>query len=694
MTQYFVDKAPATQLTQPVTTNPLPGTIETWYVATPAGYPEVPFEFGIDLTTQPEWLLCTNISNVTPTSSEWTVQRGFDNSSTSTHSISAGQIVAITSAITPTQGNAHLAAFTNLVQDPTFAAAQNGTGTWTLVGGTYGTANGDLSVSGNSWFYYGTGSPASFPYPKSRAIPVVAGVTYEISCYIDATNVTVGAPIFAIADTGVTTTYVQLSQPAGQVGTLSATWTCPTGVADVVVILDVDNATVNAGATVSWSSPTIVRAVAIDSLGNPMHPQYFDAANSRHGTLNQPDGSLTHEIEGSPLVTQFSIATKNYLAVPASHWGDVAYAGNSVNPANSLHVHGRESIEELQSGLWPPGTLALYGVQGTPPGWMECKGYDVRVDLAPQLYDQYGYAFGSAIDWYPGTPVFPSYVGYDTQTITDPYNQAEITVNAPYTYMLDPRNVVLYLPEGSNTYLKLPNIGQLPSVPAGAKWIVKVDYGYTWAPRPPAPPAQTLYVAPYAVDSSYPQAVAQDNGGNSPDILVKTPITVERSASTGFKWAYDAIMGIPVIIGADYISPGTFITGPFLVPVLPQGAPIPNGMTLLPSTTPAPGNTETIVISEKTVQLKSIRMTVTNGFGFILTSDNWLNLAGAPFLNASDPTVDGYYITGEVNAQQRNGLILIVVSNVNTNSWNANGSVGPAVPMTSDNLAVFYPVYT
>lgn len=547
MSQNFVNNAPTTALTVAITTAPASGTVETWSVGSPSGFPTAPFEFGIDLASTPEICLCTAITVTTSTSSQWVVQRGFDGATPITHSIAANQIVFITSAITPREGNAHI--------------------------------------------------------------------------------------------------------------------------------------------TENYTASTL-------STPDPKHPQYFDTAGTRHNllTLMTPmGGGPSHPIGGQ----NAAIDTNNVITPPLSHWGNTPYIGQGPNPANVAHVHGREAMAELAGGIWPAGTQALWPIGAPlPPYWLACQGLDVRIDLAPQLYAQIGFTYGTAIDWYPPAPEFPSYVGYDLQTLVDPFNQAQLEVEAPYSYMQDPRQVGLYLPPGSHLYLKTPNINQMPSIP-GMQWIIKVDYGYQWTPRPTPPPAQDIYCGPYAIDSSYPQAYALDNGGSSRVIQVKTPTSGSGQWKTPFQWGYDAVMGIPVILGSGYIGPGNYIVGPFLVPVYPNASPLPSGVTLLSSGIPAAISPTTSIVEEQTVQLKSVRIPVINGFGYLLVPDSWANLAGAPFLNASDPGVDGYYTAGDVQAQQRNNQILLTITNLNKVTLSSGGTP-TSTPITdaAPGAAVFYPVYT
>jgi LysM repeat protein len=324
--------------------------------------------------------------------------------------------------------------------------------------------------------------------------------------------------------------------------------------------------------------PFVISATTI----NTDHSQYMQVNGIGHDT------TANHLAGSGP---SFSINTNNVESIPPSHWGDVAAAGGftssddpnydlSGNPANSMHVHGRESIAELVQGIWPAGTMVLWGGGAIPPGWLATTGLDVRSDLAPQLFQQIGFGAGTAIDWYPPAPVFPVYIGEHSDTLVDPLIHATVTADIPYVYMWDPRLAVMYLPPDSNVYFKTPNLGTttLPGLPSTVQWIIKVDYGYTWTPRPKPPASSPLYVTPYSVDTTYPYGVAVAGGSK---VGSSTKYTV-GTWPTGYTWGYDAVMGIPAVMGSAYIGPGNLVTGPILIPVYPYGAPLPSGTMLFP----------------------------------------------------------------------------------------------------------------
>ena len=132
---------------------------------------------------------------------------------------------------------------------------------WSM-GAPIGTANGDWNVlnpgqAGASWAYIGTGSAAGWQWPSSQIIEVTPGTTYTLSGYINATAVTSGAPIFGLYNPAFSIGYLNLGMSPGTAGTVSGTWTAPAGVYQVKLIEDTSNATVNAGAELAWSQPSL-----------------------------------------------------------------------------------------------------------------------------------------------------------------------------------------------------------------------------------------------------------------------------------------------------------------------------------------------------------------------------------------------------------------------------------------------------
>ena len=339
------------------------------------------------------------------------------------------------------------------------------------------------------------------------------------------------------------------------------------------------------------ASATYVHSVISDQIEPVVSAVVFAEANDHltqdgtHPQYMSADG-IGHD---SPTYHSVGIGSEGFFSVQAgplvgssSHWGDQISTGQSLYPAAANHVHNRESLTEMIQGVWPVGVRALWSGITAPPGWVFCDGSDVRTDLAPQLFAQIGYTTGTAIDWYPPPPLLPSTVQTQNQTITDSYTNSTVVVSVPYVEMFDPRKMVMVLPEGSYTYFKVPNLITDPQIASGLRWIIKIDYGYQPYVRPSPPAARPLYVAPYAVDSAYPQASAV----KASTTQVQSTLPVKPGTfKTGFSWTYDKLMGIPVITGTDFVSPGVQISGPILIPVYPFGSVLPSDAMVLPDQT-------------------------------------------------------------------------------------------------------------
>lgn len=526
----WTDNAPPVELTAPVG-----ATDTTFYVSTSGGYPQAPFEFAIDLGSVPELVLCTAVVSNT----QWTVTRGWDNSTAQAHTPKDGQIILITSEEFWAEANAHI---TVDPPDHTQYMKANGTGHDSPAQHVVGSGNYvAINTSGNDRIFGSTGA-----------------------------------------------------QQASYV------------------------------------------------LRNRFSQLYLDQAF---------DPSVP----------------------PPSHFEDYSFDGISTYPANGLHVHGRETPDEISEGhLWPPGTLALWAGIGEPPGWLPCDGRDVRTDLAPLCFAQWGYTCGSAIAWYPPPPILPTSIAYSQGNYTDPNSQAQLTIDVPYSYMQDPRYIAMQLPMGEPTYFKLPNL----TAPKGLTWIIKMDYGYVWEPRPSPPPPLRMYCSPFRVDqvipavwfNDYAQQLPGQYQPGSTGPVIQEVVEVSEAPHppgtwwTGFTWGFDAVSGIPIISGIDYIGPEQMISGPIAVPVFPFGQPMPSGFTLLQPPQPAYQVGPPIIVSEELVQLYSIRVNVNNGYGWALTDVPWTSLASGPWMNASYPPTDGNYLNGIAQVQQRNNLIAVTVS--------------------------------
>lgn len=139
--------------------------------------------------------------------------------------------------------------------------AGNGGAAWVFVNNT----TGSLVIKGgtnynNAYWVSGTGGFSGFQAIQSQLIPVVPGQTYTVSAAINAHNVTnsgapPGGPAIAVIDPYASTIYVQAAQGIGQQGTVSATWTAPSGVYWVRVMFRTGNCAITNGQFVTFDSP-------------------------------------------------------------------------------------------------------------------------------------------------------------------------------------------------------------------------------------------------------------------------------------------------------------------------------------------------------------------------------------------------------------------------------------------------------
>lgn len=135
------------------------------------------------------------------------------------------------------------------------------TSTYWVSRGSQGTAyvaNGVGADGGNAWVYPGTGAVQANCWVPSATIEVVPGQTYTLSGYIDATNCISGTgPEWAIYNTAINSLYANATQALGQKGRVSTTWTCPSGVTQVVVLFDTQSTAVTSGTNIVWSNPQL-----------------------------------------------------------------------------------------------------------------------------------------------------------------------------------------------------------------------------------------------------------------------------------------------------------------------------------------------------------------------------------------------------------------------------------------------------
>jgi len=202
--------------------------------------------------------------------------------------------------IAPSAPTGVMASPPNLIADPTLATAPS---SWPQsYQATIGTANGDFNITGAgtppaAFDYYGNGNTGSYGYVGSQTITVVPGQSYNYSATINATAATANDPGFFIYTTGYTWEG-GLYQSPGTSGTLTGTWTAPSGVTQIFVMAALDGTTVTPGATISWSdfsfsaaSAQTVSWTAGNSGGSPV-TQYVVTANYVSGGVS-PTSSIT-----------------------------------------------------------------------------------------------------------------------------------------------------------------------------------------------------------------------------------------------------------------------------------------------------------------------------------------------------------------------------------------------------------------
>jgi hypothetical protein len=112
-------------------------------------------------------------------------------------------------------------------------------------------------VRGSAWKHVGTGAASGFHFANSQVINVTAGAVYELSGYIDATQVTAGSPTWNLFDPTITTNYGGIGIAAGGKGRVSVTITIPGGVTQVLVLCDTSNCTIVNAANLLFSNPQL-----------------------------------------------------------------------------------------------------------------------------------------------------------------------------------------------------------------------------------------------------------------------------------------------------------------------------------------------------------------------------------------------------------------------------------------------------
>jgi hypothetical protein len=83
---------------------------------------------------------------------------------------------------------------------------------------------------------------------------------------------------------------------------------------------------------------------------------------------------------------------------------------------------------------------------------------------------------------------------------------------------------------------------------------------------------------------------------------------------------------------------------------------------------------------------------VVGGYGYVHTDIPWSKLASAPWVSASYPPVDGFYLVGIAQVQQRDNQIAITVSKCfQIQPYEDNGvPQGVETPVTASILVYFF----
>jgi Putative phage tail protein len=144
---------------------------------------------------------------------------------------------------------------------------------------------GITGISGGAWRYTGTGAASGFLFVNSPVFTVIPGQTYTFSAYIDATHVTSGAPDWAIYDPTITTAYASFGQTPGVNGRVSVTFTVPTGVTQVVALLDTDNCVVASGQNLLFYNPQVEQGTTVTTWQSTSS-NAFELFSYRDSTLS------------------------------------------------------------------------------------------------------------------------------------------------------------------------------------------------------------------------------------------------------------------------------------------------------------------------------------------------------------------------------------------------------------------------
>ena len=281
----------------------------------------------------------------------------------------------------------------NLVYDSNLTNAVAAVGpTWGVFGASIGTANGDFDASSPgtnaaAFVFYGTGATAPGVYQRSAVIDVVPGATYTLSCLINATHATVGHPCCAIFEPASSTRYFQLDQSPGVSSLMSNQWVVPAGVTEVVVLVDVNGATVTAGAELTWSQIQLTETSTVQPYApGPLFT--YDVYRDVSGTYELIGSTTALALEdtgqsasGTPPTTNTSGETHWFreaaiLLGADTVWGPGGFVGLQdviLLRSDGLYARGASvlnpaildaSTQQLKASTWGPAG-ALYDYEAT-----------------------------------------------------------------------------------------------------------------------------------------------------------------------------------------------------------------------------------------------------------------------------------------------------------------------------------------
>lgn len=213
----------------------------------------------------------------------------------------------------------------NLVPDPDGTA-----GSWANSTPWVFSSTGGGSGSGGKWTYTGTGSSGGVQNIVSLAFPVVPGLTYTFSFYLNGTHITAGAPFVTLATPGplFATEFGGITFTSSMNGRQSTPVTIPAGVNSIVVLVELNGATVASGQPLVFSNPQL-------EAGSTLSPY-----SNTKVSMTKNDGSA-----GLTVLTATESAAQPFAFATGPQGG--LYFSNGTNVYAEYNVSGTET-------LWTP----------------------------------------------------------------------------------------------------------------------------------------------------------------------------------------------------------------------------------------------------------------------------------------------------------------------------------------------------